>query len=197
MQDLWIHTNEAEDVAASIRHALVCIRLTKDDDQAWKWVMLSLHAALQGACVCHLTTTAAPLGAVTKKNAVEWIDYFDKKTALVPKTRLMSMPDLLRAVRKVDSAGSGFTRSPIAISDSELAWLNRIHDEFRNQFIHFSPTGWSFEVSGVPKMSQLIARIIDDISSCGWAFRHLEAAKRENMNENLKLLSGMESWKAR
>lgn len=104
MSELWVRTDEAEDVAGSIRHALICMNLVKDDDQAWKWAILALHGALQGACVCHLTTTAQPVGAVTPKNAVEWFTYFEEtrenQQLEPPMTRLMNMPDLLKAVRK-------------------------------------------------------------------------------------------------
>lgn len=193
MQELWVSTNEAEDVASSIRHTVCCIDLIDDDPQAWKWVILALHAALQGACVCHLTTTAAPVGAVTKKNAIEWLAYFDEartdQNAIVPKTHLMNLPDLLKAVRKPNSCGGISGGACIPITDAELAWLSRIHDEFRNQFIHFSPVGWSFEVSGMPKIMQLIARIITDISEYGWAFRHLGEVQLKDMAINLDRLA--------
>lgn len=64
----WFRTDEAEDVAGSVRHCLVSLSLTYADDQAWKWVALSLHAALQGACVCHLATTAPPTGIIDDEN---------------------------------------------------------------------------------------------------------------------------------
>jgi len=45
----WLHTNEAEDVAASVRHALRCRAMIQEDPHAWKWLALALHASLQGA----------------------------------------------------------------------------------------------------------------------------------------------------
>lgn len=191
-EEMWVSTNEAEDVACSIRHAVRCLQFVDDDPHVWKWVILALHAALQGACVCHLTTTAAPVGAVTKKNASEWLKYFDDMSANPraepPKTKLMSLPDLLKAVRKPNSFGGG-SRKGIAINDTELAWLTRIHNEFRNQFVHFSPAGWSFEISGVPKIARLVARIIKDIFDRGYGFRHLDEGQRQNMSRDIELLS--------
>jgi hypothetical protein len=72
-EETWIRTDEAEDVAGSLRHALHAATLVNADPQAWKWVALALHSGLQGACVCHLTTTAAPVGAVAERNAGEWL----------------------------------------------------------------------------------------------------------------------------
>lgn len=196
MVDNWIETNETEDVAGSIRHALRAAQVLGEDPQAWKWVVMALHSALQGACVCHLTTTAAPVGAVTERNAREWLAYFeDSRTnphARPPKTRLMGLPDLLKAVRKPSSAGDGSNGAGVAISESELSWLLRFHKEIRNQFAHFEPMGWSIEVSGIPAIAKLVARIIEDILRTGWAFRHQDRAQREEMQRSLHILETIE-----
>ncbi|WP_103172552.1 hypothetical protein [Paracoccus sp. SY] len=187
--EAWIETNEAEDVAGSIRHALRCSKFVNEDPQAWKWFMLSLHSALQGACVCHLTTTAAPLGAITESNSKEWIKYFEErrlnKSATPPKTCLMSLPGLLKAVRNPNSTDSHFGGKNIAISDKELNWLRLLHNEIRNQFIHFEPTGWVIEISGLPDFAKLVARIVADILDAGWGFRHMEDNQRDAMRRDL------------
>lgn len=192
-----VKTDEAQDVASSIRHALQCWALTIDDPHAWKFVILALHGALQGACVCHLVTTASPVGAVTKRNTCEWLNYFENshidESLAPPKTQLMALPELLKAVRKADSAGQNLgVNRQVTISDSELNSLIRIHNQFRNQFVHFSPTGWRFDVSGMQKLAQLIARIIQDILVCGWAFRHLGEEQREMLKEDLRVLTVVE-----
>lgn len=195
MPENWIRTDEAEDVAGSIRHALNCLSLVSGDPQAWKWFMMALHSALQGACVCHLTTTAAPVGAVTERNAREWLAYLDdvrtNPNAVLPKTYLMNLPDLLKAVRKPNSAGDRSNAAGVKISEAELRWLRRFHDEFRNQFTHFEPQGWSVEVSGLPNLAKLTARIIAEIMDLGWAFRHLETTERDAMARNLCTLSNI------
>ena len=80
----------------------------------------------------------------------------------------------------------------VRLSDKELNWLIRIHKEFRNQFIHFSPTGWVFDVSGMQELARLIARIIQDILDCGWAFKHLGKERRELLKEDLSALAALE-----
>ncbi|HEU0161878.1 MAG TPA: hypothetical protein VFQ69_05710 [Rhizomicrobium sp.] len=191
--EAWIRVDEAEDVAASVRHVLHSLALTTKDQQAWKWVLLALHSALQGACVCHLTTTASPVGALTEKNTVEWLVYFEASrtdsNVSAPKTYLLNFPDLLKAIRKPKSAGDGSDLSAVQISDSELEWLKRFHSRIRNQFIRFEPTGWSIEVSGIPAMTKLAARIIKDILDIGWAFRHKDKAWRDELQANLVRLS--------
>lgn len=190
--DQWISTNEADDVAGSLRHAIAVRRMVDADPLAWKWVALALHSALQGACVCHLTTTAAPVGSLTKKSTEEWLTFLNAaaRSGLArPKTTLMALPDLLKAIRRARSAGDGSNAPGIAVSDAELTWLRRFHDTVRNQFVHFAPMGWSLEVSGIPGIGALAARIIAGIDEAGWGFRHMDADWRSALQSNLRHMS--------
>ena len=187
--DDWIRTDELEDVASSIRHALRTATFVREDPQAWKWVMLALHSALQGACVCHLTMSAAPLGAITKRNTREWIAYHDGLSTERPETYLMTLPDLLKAVRKPNSAGDRSNVVGITISDSELECLVEFHEVIRNQLVHFEPMGWSIEISGTHALATLIARIVREITTVGYAFRHFTQAQCDQMQDDLGLLN--------
>ncbi|WP_269514209.1 hypothetical protein [Brevundimonas subvibrioides] len=192
----WVRTDEAEDVAASVRHATRCWSLVGEDVQALKWFALSLHSALQGSYVGHLASTATPIGAVTKANAKEWLDYLDASRSNpsfpAPTTRLMPLPDLIKCARRPKSAGSADDKVVIEVSDDELRWLNRFHDEIRNQLVHFEPMGWSIEVSGFPAIAKLATRIISDIESYGWAFRHKDALWRSALRRDLAALGSLE-----
>ncbi|HEV7340152.1 MAG TPA: hypothetical protein VGN68_00815 [Sphingopyxis sp.] len=173
----WISTDEASDVFASVRHAIRVASFVAEDPLAWKWIALALHSALQGACVCHLTTTQTPIGAVTKRNAAEWLRYDEERRsnsdARRPQTYLMNLPSLLKAIRKPRSAGDGSNESGVLVSELELEWLCSFHETIRNQFTHFAPMGWSVEVSGIPELGKLIGRIIGDIVDMHWGFRHV------------------------
>jgi len=190
--ELWVSTDEAEDVASSIRHALRAWDLTSSDPQAWKWVILALHSALQGACVCHLLTTASPVGALTKRNTDEWLTYFEEsrhdRNLRPPRTELMALPELLKSVRRAGSSGDRVAPA-IVINDAELAWLRRLHVQLRNQFVHFEPRGWSVEISGLPGLARLIARVVGEIQNGGWGFRHKDAAWHDELRRDLAALA--------
>ena len=196
MANRWLSTDEADDVAGSVRHAIRSAEFVGKDPQTWKWVALALHSALQGACVCHLTTTAAPIGALTARNTEEWLAYFeDSRTnphAKAPRTRLMELPQLLKAARKAGSAGDRSNETGVAISDKELNWLRHFHDNIRNQFVHFEPMGWTLEVSGIPGIAALIARIIGEIAGKGWAFRHQNSEWHDALRNDLQRLSRLD-----
>jgi hypothetical protein len=189
----WVETDEAEDVAGSVRHVLRCWPLAAEDPQAFKWAALALHAALQGACVCHLTTTFAPVGAVTERNAAEWLAWSERSRsdpdAKPPATYLMMLPDLLKAVRKPDTIGGGSPSPGVTIGDGELNWLLRFHEGLRNHLVHFSPQGWSIEISGLPGLAELSARIIADVLEAGWAFRHKDPSWRLALKTDLEALA--------
>jgi hypothetical protein len=192
MSDLWIRLDEVQDVACSIRHSLRTAEFVADDPQAWKWFALAVHSALQGACVCHLTTTASPVGALDERSTRKWLEHFEASRSdpdvKPPKIFLLNLPQLLDRVRQPNSAGDGGCATGIAVSDAELDWLRRIHDEIRNQFVHFEPRGWALEVSGLPGIAKLSARIIRDILENGWAFRHADSDLREQIGANLAAL---------
>lgn len=123
MTRIWLSTDEASDVAGSIRHAVRTSSFVHDDPQAWKWLFLALHSALQGACIAHLTTTSAPIGALEKQNTVEWLEYnesgrFDPNRS-PPKTKLLALPELLKTIRKPNSAGNGSIETGVMLSDQE------------------------------------------------------------------------------
>jgi len=52
---------------------------------------------------------------------------------------------------------------------------------------------WSVEVSGIPHIAKLIARIIGQILDMGWAFRHQEVAQREDLRHSLNRLTTL-NW---
>ncbi len=187
--EFWIQLDESDDVAGSVRHCIAALILARQDHAAWKWVVLSLHAALQGACVCHLTTTANPVGALTDKSTLEWLSYFElsreNDNINRPKTVLAPLPNLLKRIRKPDSAGDHSQGSAVGLSDVELRWLTHLHDEVRNQFVHFEPMGWSLDVSGLSSLIGIVCRILSDISSKRWAFRHEDAAWHKAFDDDL------------
>jgi hypothetical protein len=185
-------------VAGSVRHCIASYSLVENDEQAWKWVALSLHSALQGACVCHVVTTFVPVGAVTSKNAGEWIAYMESarsdSEAKPPSIKLLNLPDLLKKVRKPRSAGNAGNSDGGPITDSEMHWLRRFHEQIRNEFTHFSPKGWSIEISGIPALTELIVRIISSIDEIGWAFRHENEAWRSELRSDLRTLANLGSF---
>lgn len=183
----WLRTDEIEDIAASVRHALRCRDSASTDKHEWKWFALAIHSALQGTLVAHLTTTASPIGAVNDKCAAAWLLHYNKGNP-APQTKLLAFPDLLKKARKNGQCGGGASYPRLQISEKERKWLTRFHDDIRNQFAHFEPMAWSLELSGMTPLGALAARLIEEAIQANWAFRHAEEETLIELRSNLKRL---------
>lgn len=102
---------------------------------------------------------------------------------------MLALPDLLKSIRKPNSVGSGENQQGIFISDKEINWLKNLHDKVRNEFVHFSISGWSLEISGISDFANVVACIIGNILDAGWAFRDTEDCWRNELRSNLAELS--------
>ncbi len=67
----------------------------------------------------------------------------------------------------------------------------QFHDEIRNQLVHFEPIGWSIEVSGVPGLAKLAARIVADVQDAGWGFRQKDLAWQTALRAELEKLAAI------
>lgn len=195
MQPNWFDTDEREDVLGSLRQALRMTNYVKEDSQAWKWFAIAIHSGLQGACICHLTTSAPPIGAIRDGDVKIWLDYFEKSRSdpniSYPKTKLLPLPDLLKRVREIGSSGDCIQTSKIDISDFEMECLIAFHNNIRNPFVHFEPKIWSIETSGLPFIAVLSARIIQDIFEYGYGFRHLTDEAKNELQDLLRRLTDL------
>lgn len=125
----------------------------------WKWIVLSIHGALYSFMVCALKGT--------RHNNV----CFETKTG---KTKLI---DFLEALKRCqDSAQksvSGFT-NVLQLSEKQRQAVRRIHDEFRNQFVHYRPTIWSIELAGMPDIilqAMAVVRFVSLEMGCYYVHR--------------------------
>ena len=112
--------------------------------RAWKWVLLSIHSALQGSMVCLLKAhhPYEPLDNKTKKLNIEWEnEYMDKLEKGEVNSR-KKMLELHAQVpnKKIDFAKQLFSkvRELIKFTDKQADSFERIH-YWRNQLIHFKP----------------------------------------------------------
>ncbi|WP_312814092.1 GNAT family N-acetyltransferase [Brevundimonas sp.] len=185
----YLRTDECKDIASSVKHALWCMDKVHYHPSEWKWFTLAIHSALQGALVSHLTTTATPIGAINNKCAAEWLTHFNGEGPPPKKTQLLNFPELLKKARKPGTCGGGPTMVSIQISDIELGWLSRFHENVRNQFTHFEPMGWSLEISGLQPLGALVARIIEAVIDAGWAFRHEDYDWVADLRNDLRRLA--------
>jgi hypothetical protein len=208
---MWLRIDERTDVLSSLSLTMNCVDRLKDDPALWKWAILSLHNALQGAMVCHLSGTAQ-LGALSDKSVKEWLDWherdrrgeikriddgvdelglpkikFARKEDYPPNDRLADAKELFARLYTEKKRCEGGAGAVIIVTQSECDSFRRLHD-LRNEFSHFTPKGWSIELVGLPGIFIDIVGVLKKISSDPWPFRHMAAEERAKLEELLSQL---------
>lgn len=147
----WVKTDQWADVASSLEHLAMSLRLVKEKPQEWKWAIIACHSALQGTLICVLSGSNG-LGCLTDRSTtavLRWIkaSRSDPSTKH-PDERVAELPVLIE--RACDSNYMGeFGGAPVSLDD-DAAWrLEQLH-HLRNRFSHFRPSSWSIEITGLP-----------------------------------------------
>ncbi|MCY3773077.1 MAG: hypothetical protein OXG98_13800 [Gemmatimonadetes bacterium] len=191
----YVRTDERQDVLASLQHCLLCLAETERSSGAWKWVILSLHSALQGAMVCLLSGTAN-LGALSRDCASKWIewherdrrgeiDYIDDVDEFSlpfsrprnprdypPSIQVASAPKLFERLGSESARTESGCVRIIEITNAQKHSFKRLH-ALRNDFTHFSPKGWSIEIQLIQEIILDMLDVIDQIADDQWAFLHM------------------------
>lgn len=143
---LFLRTNEQEEAVRSLEWAETQAQLIATDPYHWKWVLIAMHNAAQGFMVLALWNGNGLL-ALRPKIAAKWLTAYENGGPF-PVEKLDEFLNLYAKVKdseNFDTIGSGpFNALPM--HDFSLEQLNSI----RNEFIHFTPKGWSLELAGLP-----------------------------------------------
>ena len=153
-KEIWLRTDEIEELVSALEHCAELASGLESNLMNWKWLIIALHNALQGACVCALRgRDNAGITMLTKKSAKEvwhWLDVESRKSPAppMPEERLAAMPELYQRVADTTHLPDPCRLPTDPSRDDDVKRLNRL----RNRFIHFVPAGFSLEVSGMPRI---------------------------------------------
>lgn len=159
---LWLRTDEREDAVCSLEWALALARRVDGEPHVWKWTILALHNAAQGYMVLALTKGNGLL-TLRPRIAKKWMEAYEGRGDF-PTEKLDEFLELYAKVKQ-----SAYFSSPFAASgaqDKSIARLNSL----RNDFVHFTPKGWSIELSGLPGMVDHVTDLAE------WATLHGDIA---------------------
>lgn len=153
----WLRTDEKQELISSVRMVHKMLNSTSDDLEYWKWVLIALHNAMQGAMVLSLRG-GNNLRVMPDKLAAKWLEAYEKGKQMPPE-KLDSFPGLYKKVKDNEVMGL-FIHSRALPQDPELDRSIEVLLVLRNQFIHFTPQGWSIELSGMPSICVKILEAI-------------------------------------
>ncbi len=116
---------------------------------AWRWVIIALHNATQGFMVLALQHGNGLL-ALSNRSYKEWFDAYENNKPCPTKEELDKFLNLYKKVKSNEygTVGGNTRFVPAGTQGRSIKKLN----EFRNEFIHFTPKGWSLEVDGLPQI---------------------------------------------
>ncbi|WP_068516982.1 hypothetical protein [Thalassospira sp. MCCC 1A02491] len=200
MIDVWLDTDEREDVLSSIVMCRLCVTEAINDRQFVKWAILSLHNALQGAMVCHLMGTAN-LGALDRKSFKRSQDWHQRDRCRAvhgeptAREKFPNIPEKAPETKIADSRTlfsmlsnehkrQEWAGDILSVTEGEKRAFEKLHG-LRNEFAHFSPKGWSIELSGVPEIFRCNLDVLTKIASDGWPFRHMKEERLKRLNLEL------------
>src|SRR4030095_11931591 len=146
----WLHTDEYEEIKATLKACRTFISLAKKDISCWKWVFIAVHNAVQGCMVVALTRSDG-FGAMNPKDEERWREAYDGR-AKFPRTKekLLSFLELYEKIKqpKMLQYSSLERFKPSGTQGSSMKKLNQLRDEF----IHFTPKGWSLHLDAAPRV---------------------------------------------
>ena len=166
MTETNIETNLREDAINSLEAALEFAMRAKTDHRQWKWLIIAMHSAAQGFMVLALDHGNG-LNTMRPRHAKRRLEELRTKNSPRTGSDLDTFAALYDKVKST-VVQNGFIDSkpfiPKKHHDEGLKWLN----ETRNDFIHFSSSGWLIHI---PSIIETCLSTLDLILFLGWKSR--------------------------
>lgn len=146
------------------------------DENAWKWVVLSLHGALYGFAI-----------AACKGSDYQSVVKITKKGH----ERLITLDEALEMCMDASWMGTLYGGLPLNLSDSQKDSIKRLKETLRNSFEHYIPGGWSIELHGLPRISMDVIDVIHFLSIETFRYQHLNRTQRKKIKSILFQSKGL------
>ncbi|RPJ47240.1 MAG: hypothetical protein EHM16_06650 [Betaproteobacteria bacterium] len=153
---MYLRTDEEFEAANAMEMATQFASKLTEDLHQWRWVIIALHNAAQGVMVLSLRHGNGLL-ALSDESYAAWMTAYEKNEPPPPE-KLDSYLNLYKKVKHKQwgQVGGNARFIPTGTEGGDIRRLNSL----RNEFIHFTPKGWSLEVTGLPRISLATARLV-------------------------------------
>jgi len=148
---IYLRLDEKTNAIDYLRFAYRFIIQTDKDLIYWKWGCIALHGALYGFAIC-----------ACRGSNNELVAPIIKKGKRKGERELISIGKALEYCQNKNVMKRYVFSEELNIKDYQSDSLNWLINELRNEFMHFTPKGWSIEIHGLP---QIILDILDIIYS--------------------------------
>ena len=168
------------------------LRFSSDIDvnpHGWRWTLIALHSAVQGFMVLSLRHGNGLL-ALSPKCLAAWLTAHEAGLGAYPHEKLDTYLGLYAKVKNKQHGTVGGNERFVP-KGSQGRNIKRLHT-LRNEFVHFTPKGWSLEICGLPR---IVIDCLALISFLGWEtpniFWHNQDASESARSSHLQLAQQM------
>ena len=159
-------TGSAVETVSALEAAADELERAQGDPYRWKWVILTLHSAVQGMMALALKGSNG-LNVLKSDDAKRLTLAIENGTPIPTDLKMDSFPNLYKKI-KSDSYIDSEKFTPQGTQGRSIKLLNQL----RNQFIHFTPCTFILVRNGLPKMTLdclNIARFLaDGLKNIAW-----------------------------
>jgi hypothetical protein len=175
MTEDWVRFDAYEDVLASTDLLAAVAPNLRQQPSNWKWMIIAAQSGMQGALVCAIKDTSAinVLKESSAKKRLRWMQNF---VGTEPPERLDDFIPLLKKYRKM---------YPCHGTIQQLRQLHALHNEFRNNFVHFVPVSWSILLSSLPPMIESALILIETAMQQHQVAIHFNDDMQSRLEQNL------------
>jgi hypothetical protein len=159
---MYYCTDEETEAAEALCMAARFAEQAAADIRMWRWLIIALHNAVQGFMVLSLRHGNG-LAALTEKSAAAWLAAYKANATTYPDEQLDSYLSLYKKVKSTEYGTICGNQNFVPRGSQGLS-IKRLNS-IRNNFVHFTPKGWSLELAGLPRICLDVLALL---SFLGW-----------------------------
>jgi hypothetical protein len=162
----WLRFTEETNALDYLDKAVFYIRETPKTPTAWKWVILGLHGALYGFAISACRgTDAHSVSTPTKKG--------DR--------HLISFPEAIKRCQDASCMRMTVTSRWLQPTKEQTEAVKKLHQTFRNNFLHYKPMAWLIELHGQPNLALHVLDVIRFLALETGNYVHLTTSQRKKV----------------
>jgi hypothetical protein len=160
----WLRLSGEKNAVDYLEKAAIFIKSASENYNDWKWVIIGLHGALYGFAV------AACCGT-------------DSRSVITNKGRLISFWQALKRCQDPKHMKMLIHSKHLILTEEQKESIEILKSEFRNEFEHFKPKGWSIEVHGMPEIAIDVLEVIRFLALETNTYVHLYDEDRDHVEQ--------------
>ncbi len=176
----YVRFDEIEDVLTSTDLLVDVLARFPTTPVYWKWAIIAAHSALQGAMVCALddATGIAVMDKDTVKAILKWQN--EPNAKYPEEEKLAYFPTILERFHQL------VQKEGRPISEQPIRDIEKLHHEFRNKFIHYTPGSWLIEKAGLPRIIGAALDVVELAMNQGEVLVKLSGNRKRRLKRNLE-----------